>query len=98
MSVSSGMHVVIGASGGLGAAVVRALQLRGLPVRAVNRSGGGDAAEGIVSYATDNGCQLLVIPRHGRGGLRSFFFGRVVDQVVKRSPYPVLSFVPAVTE
>jgi nucleotide-binding universal stress UspA family protein len=58
----------------------------------------GDAAEGIVSYATDNGCQLLVIPRHGRGGLRSFFFGRVVDQVVKRSPYPVLSFVPAVTE
>ena len=47
MSVSSGMHVVIGASGGVGAAVVRALQLRGLPVRAVNRSGGGDAAEGI---------------------------------------------------
>lgn len=47
MSESSGMHVVIGASGGLGAAVVRALLSRGLSVRGVNRSGGGDAAEGV---------------------------------------------------
>lgn len=42
MSHSGGIHVVIGASGSLGAAMVRALQARNLPVRGVSRSGPAD--------------------------------------------------------
>jgi nucleoside-diphosphate-sugar epimerase len=47
MSENGGIHVVIGTSGGLGAAVVRVLRARGLPVRAVNRSGRGHTGEGV---------------------------------------------------
>ena len=54
----------------------------------------GDAAEGIAEWATENDCQLVVIPRHGRGALRSILFGRVVQHVIRRCPIPVLSFHP----
>jgi len=47
MSENGGIHVVIGASGGLGATAVRVLRARGLPVRAVNRSGRGHTGEGV---------------------------------------------------
>ena len=53
MSESDEIHVVIGASGGLGAAVVRALRARSLPVRGVNRSGRGQAGEGAQWVAAD---------------------------------------------
>ncbi len=39
MSDADGLHVVIGASGGTGGALVRELVRRGRRVRAVNRSG-----------------------------------------------------------
>jgi uncharacterized protein YbjT (DUF2867 family) len=42
-----GDHVVIGAAGGTGSAVVRELAGRDLRVRAVTRSGKGDAPEGV---------------------------------------------------
>jgi len=51
---------------------------------------GGDAAEGIASYAKTNECDLVIVPRHGRGGVRSMLFGRVAQNVVKASPIPVL--------
>jgi nucleoside-diphosphate-sugar epimerase len=49
----SGIHVVLGASGGTGNAVARALHERGHRVRAVNRAGNSDVPEGIERAAGD---------------------------------------------
>ena len=49
----SDLHVVFGASGGAGAAVVRALASQGKRVRAVSRSGGGPALDGVERVAGD---------------------------------------------
>ena len=46
-------HVVLGAAGGTGSAVVRELVARGLPVRAVTRSGRADVPEGVEQVAAD---------------------------------------------
>jgi nucleoside-diphosphate-sugar epimerase len=48
-------HVVLGAAGGTGSAVVRELAARGLPARAVTRRGAADAAEGVEQLAADVG-------------------------------------------
>jgi nucleoside-diphosphate-sugar epimerase len=50
-----GDHVVIGAGGGTGSAVVRELAGRDLRVRAVTRSGKGDVPEGVEQVAADVG-------------------------------------------
>jgi nucleoside-diphosphate-sugar epimerase len=47
------LHVVLGASGGAGNAIVRALHDAGLPVRAVNRAGSADVPEGVERMAAD---------------------------------------------
>ena len=49
----SAPHVVLGAAGGTGSAVVRELVARGLPVRAVTRSGTADVPEGVEQVAAD---------------------------------------------
>jgi nucleoside-diphosphate-sugar epimerase len=48
-------HVVLGAAGGTGSAVVRALAARELPVRAVTRSGKADVPEWVEQAAADVG-------------------------------------------
>jgi nucleoside-diphosphate-sugar epimerase len=48
-------HVVLGAAGGTGSAVVGELAARGLPVRAVTRGGTADAPEGVEQLAADLG-------------------------------------------
>ena len=48
-------HVVLGAAGGTGSAVVRDLAARGLRVRAVTRGGTADAPEGVEQVAADVG-------------------------------------------
>jgi nucleoside-diphosphate-sugar epimerase len=48
-------HVVLGAAGGTGSAVVRELAARGLRVRAVTRRGATDAPEGVEQLAADIG-------------------------------------------
>jgi nucleoside-diphosphate-sugar epimerase len=48
-----GDHVVIGAGGGTGSAVVSELAGRGLRVRAVTRSGRGEVPEGVEQVAAD---------------------------------------------
>jgi nucleoside-diphosphate-sugar epimerase len=50
-----GAHAVIGAAGGTGSAVVNELAGRGLPARAVTRSGKGDVPEGVEQVAADVG-------------------------------------------
>ena len=49
----AGDHVVIGAGGGTGSAVLRELTGRDLRVRAVTRSGSGDVPEGVEQVAAD---------------------------------------------
>jgi nucleoside-diphosphate-sugar epimerase len=46
-------HVVLGAAGGTGSAVVRDLAARGLPVRAVTRGGTADIPDGVEQVAAD---------------------------------------------
>ena len=53
MPAVSAPHVVLGAAGGTGSAVVRELVARGLPVRAVTRSGTADVPEGVEQVAAD---------------------------------------------
>jgi nucleoside-diphosphate-sugar epimerase len=52
---ASELHVVLGAAGSTGSAVVRALATRGLPVRAVTRGGPADAPEGVERVVADVG-------------------------------------------
>ncbi len=53
MGATGGLHVVVGASGGAGSALVRELVARGRRVRAVNRSGRVDAPAGVEVVAGD---------------------------------------------
>jgi nucleoside-diphosphate-sugar epimerase len=48
-------HVVLGAAGGTGSAVVGELAARGLPVRAVTRGGTADVPDGVEQVAADVG-------------------------------------------
>jgi nucleoside-diphosphate-sugar epimerase len=52
---TSDLHVVLGASGGIGGAVVRELARRGRRVRAVNRAGDADVPAGVERLAADVG-------------------------------------------
>jgi len=53
MSDAEKVHVVVGASGGTGAALVRELSSRGRRVRAINRSGQADLPDGVEVLAGD---------------------------------------------
>ena len=53
MSENGDLHVVFGASGGAGGAIVRELVSRGKRVRAVTRSGGGDLPTGVEAVRAD---------------------------------------------
>lgn len=53
MSIQEGSHVVLGATGGAGRAVVNELVSRGRPVRAVSRSGGSAFADVVEVVAAD---------------------------------------------
>jgi nucleoside-diphosphate-sugar epimerase len=53
MTNTTDLHVVLGATGGAGNAIARALLEAGLPVRAVNRSGKADLPESIELVAAD---------------------------------------------
>ena len=52
---ASDVHVVLGASGGAGNAIARALVTADLPVRAVNRSGAADLPDSVERLAADIG-------------------------------------------
>lgn len=51
--MTSDLHVVLGASGGTGSALVRELVARGHRVRAVNRRGDADVPDGVERLAAD---------------------------------------------
>ena len=64
------------------------LRANGLEVETVMLQ--GTPAEAILVYATDNKVDLIVMSTHGRTGLTRIVFGSVAENVLRRSPCPVL--------
>src|SRR5262249_2278187 len=55
----------------------------------------GAVAETIRAHAQKIKADLIVMTTHGRGPLSRFWLGSVADQLVRRSPIPVLLVPPA---
>ena len=54
----------------------------------------GNAAEEILTYASEQEMDLIVMGTHGRKGLDRILFGSVAERVVKSSHIPVLTIRP----
>jgi len=50
----------------------------------------GPAAQTIITYAQENGVDLIVMTTHGRSGLTRWSFGRVTEKVLRRAPCPTV--------
>lgn len=50
----------------------------------------GSTAEGILECSNEFNADLIVIGTHRRTGIDKFFLGNVAEQVINRSPIPVL--------
>lgn len=50
----------------------------------------GDPGSEITRFAKDVGAGLIVIPSHGRTGVKRFLLGSVAERVVRLAPCPVL--------
>jgi len=51
---------------------------------------GGDPVEQVLEYVGENPDSLLVVPSHGKSGLTRAVRGSVSDEIVRRSPVPVV--------
>ena len=51
----------------------------------------GSPSSEIVEYAENEGCDLIVMGTHGRGGIDRLLLGSVAERVVRTSPVPVLT-------
>ena len=51
----------------------------------------GSPPREIVEYAERNGCDLVVMGTHGRGGIDRLLLGSVAEKVVRGSNVPVLT-------
>lgn len=51
----------------------------------------GTPSKEIVHYATEEGCDLIVMGTHGRGGIDRLLLGSVAERVVRASSVPVLT-------
>jgi nucleotide-binding universal stress UspA family protein len=54
----------------------------------------GDPAQRILETIESEKIDLVVMGTHGRKGLEAVFFGSVAENVVKKSPVPVLTVNP----
>jgi nucleotide-binding universal stress UspA family protein len=73
-----------------------AAQLAGEDVAATVRvDQGADVATSIARRAAQSGADLIMLCRHGSGGMRALLYGRVAEQVLARGTTPVL-LMPAV--
>jgi nucleotide-binding universal stress UspA family protein len=54
----------------------------------------GDVADAIVSYASDNAIDMIIIGTHGAQGIEKILLGSVAERVVKRASCPTLVFNP----
>ena len=51
----------------------------------------GSPSRKIVRYAEREGCDLIVMGTHGRGGIDRLLLGSVAERVVRSSEVPVLT-------
>ncbi|WP_123620790.1 universal stress protein [Halorubrum sp. CSM-61] len=51
----------------------------------------GSPSKEIIRYAEGNGCDLIVMGTHGRGGIDRLLLGSVAEKVVRGSKVPVLT-------
>ncbi|MFP8952092.1 universal stress protein [Natrialbaceae archaeon A-arb3/5] len=51
----------------------------------------GSPSQTIVEEATLDGCDLIVMGTHGRGGIDRLLLGSVTERVVRSAPVPVLT-------
>ncbi len=50
----------------------------------------GNPTTEIINYTKNNDIDLIVIPTHGRTGLKHFLLGSVAEKVIRYAPCPVL--------
>lgn len=60
-----------------------------IPIETVQLDGA--PSREIVRYAEENGCDLIVMGTHGRGGIDRLLLGSVAEKVVRSSTIPVLT-------
>lgn len=51
----------------------------------------GDPTTAVVSYAVENGIDLIVMGTRGKTGFERYMLGSVAEKVVRASPVPVLT-------
>ena len=68
-------------------------KLKGCP-RFEKRIVSGDAATEILNFIKSERIDLVIMGTHGRKGMEHTIFGSVAENVVKRSPVPVLVVNP----
>jgi nucleotide-binding universal stress UspA family protein len=56
----------------------------------------GHPVSGILDFAAENGCDLIVMGTHGRGVLSHILLGSVAERVVRKAKCPVLTVPPTV--
>ena len=71
-------------------AVVRDVEAMGVS-RVESHVLNGSAAVEIVNFATEHGCDLVVMGTHGRTGLSHLLMGSVAERVLRTAPCPVLT-------
>lgn len=69
--------------------IARRLQAQGVEAR-VEVLDGGPVADRILEVLSDEDYDLVVLSSHGRTGITRFLLGSVAEQLVRRSPVPVL--------
>ena len=68
-------------------------QLQGCP-NFQKRTLSGDPAQEILKAIESEDIDMVIMGTHGRKGLEHIFFGSVAENVVKKSPVPVLTINP----
>lgn len=58
----------------------------------------GDPAPAILSYAVENGIELVALGTHGRTGYEHYLLGSVAEKVVRMAPMPVLAIAVGDTD
>ena len=75
-----------------------ASMLAGMGVETTTAIVTGEAAEEILTYAADNGCDLIAMSTRGRSALKRGLMGSVTDAVVRASKAPALAVGPKSVE
>lgn len=70
------------------------IKLNSENIKASSEVLGGRAAQSIVSYAKENGVDLIIIASHAHSGVKKWVFGSVALRVLHEAHVPVLLIRP----